>query len=125
MLLWLSPGCMPIVREYALQSIFFIVHSVVIMGGSMFTATFLKVRGYPEADRVWHWLPVFVRNWGFTLILFPAGWVFATIWLERHRPDQFSKSETILTGILLLGGLGYFMMRVVLRAMAFPIIHAV
>ena len=106
---------MPIVREYALQSIFFLVHSMVVMGGSMFTATVLKVRGYPEARAEWPWLPVFVRNWGFFLILIPAAWVLATIWLERHRPDWFTKRDTILTGVLLLAGLAYFMLRVIMR----------
>jgi hypothetical protein len=113
----------PIVREYALQSILFLAQSMVIMGSSMFTATLLKVQGYPEARTTWPWLPVFVRNWGFSFIVIPAVWALATIWLERHRPDWFSKRETIVTGILLLLALGYLMARIALRAAVTPIRH--
>jgi hypothetical protein len=116
---------MPIVREFALQSIFFITHCMVIMGGSMFTATFLKLNGYPEARPVWPWLPVFIRNWGVVLILIPAVWVLATIWLERHCSDWFSKRWTILSGAFLLAALAWFMFRVALISAGGSLIQAV
>jgi len=108
---------MTIVREYALQSIFAVLHSAVIVGGSMFTATIMKVRGYaPENAADWHWQLVFVRNWGFTLILIPAAWVIATLWLERHQAEWFSKRWTIVSGIVLLCGLAFFLARTTVRA---------
>ena len=96
---------MPIVREYAMQSIFAAAQSVVIVAGSMFTATVLKVRGFPEARSEWPMLAVFVREWGFTLMLIPAAWVLGTIWLERHRADWFTKRWTILSGVILVAAL--------------------
>lgn len=108
---------MPIVRDYALQSILAATQSAVIVGGSMFTATIMKVRGYDaETAANWHWQLVFVRNWGFTLILIPAAWVFATLWLERHREAWFSKRWTLVSGVVLLCGLFFFMARMTTRA---------
>lgn len=99
---------MPIVREYAMQSIFVAAHSVVIVAGSMMTAVALRARGYPDQDRDWPLLPVFVREWGLVLILIPAAWVLLTIWLERHR--DLGKRWTILTAVLLLAALACLMM---------------
>jgi len=100
---------MPIVREYAMQSIFAVGQSVVIVAGSFFTAVVLKTRGYPDPGAEWRLLPVFIRNWGVAVMLIPAAWVLGTIWLERHRSDWFTKRWTILTGVLLLGGLAWLM----------------
>lgn len=108
MRLWLGAGRMPIVREYAMQSIFVAAHSVVIVAGSMMTAVALRTRGYPDKDRDWPMLPVFVREWGLVFIFIPAAWVLLTIWLERHR--DLGKRWTILSGILLLAVLACLMM---------------
>lgn len=106
---------MPIVREYAMQSIFAAAQSVVIVAGSMMTAVALKIRGYPDGDRAWPALPVFIREWGLVLILLPAAWVLSTIWLERHR-DEFTKRWTILSGLFLLAALACLMALAFARA---------
>ncbi|WP_035607136.1 hypothetical protein [Haloferula sp. BvORR071] len=96
---------MPIVREYAMQSIFAAAQAMVIVAGSLMTAAVLQTHGYPDAKAEWRWLPVFVREWGLALMLVPAAWVLTTLWLERHRDAWFTKRWTILSGSLLLAGL--------------------
>jgi hypothetical protein len=107
---------MPIVRDHAMQSIFAAAQSLVIVAGSMFTATVLKVRGFPDARSDWPVLAVFVREWGFTLILFPAAWVLSTIWLERQRSERFSKRWTIFSGLVLVAVLGGLMAYAIVSA---------
>ena len=109
---------MPIVREYAMQSIFAAAQSLVILTGSIFTATVLK-SGH-GARSAGPWLPVFVRDWGFVLMLIPATWVFLTLWLERHRSDWFTKRWTVLSGVLLLAVLAWLMVTAVAIAGAAP-----
>ena len=106
---------MPIVRDHAMQSIFAAAQSLVIVAGSMFTATVMNVRGFPDARSDWPVLPVFVREWGFTLILFPAVWVLGTIRLER-RSEWFSKRWTIFSGVVLVAVLGGLMAYAVVSA---------
>lgn len=102
---------MPIVRDNAMQSIFAAAQSVVIVAGSLLTAATPRMRGGEGP-----WLPVFVRDWGFLLLLIPMVWVFATLWLERHRSDWFTKRWTILSGTLLLLVLVYLMIHAFARA---------
>jgi len=104
---------MPIVRDYAMQSIFAAAHSVVIVAGAMLTAATPRMRG---GDGGGPWLALFVRDWGFLLISIPAAWVIATLWLERHRADWFTKRWTILSGVLVLAGLILLMIHAFTRA---------
>jgi hypothetical protein len=90
------------VREYATQSVFAVLQSALIIGGSMSTATLMKARGFPDPTQFWHPLALFVRNWGFLLILFPGIWVIATIWLERNRSAYFSTRWTLVSGLIVL-----------------------
>ena len=95
--------------EYTVQGILACLQSLVIIGGCLFTAVALKVRGYPDKfTELPLWL-AFVRNWGFLLILIPLAWVCSTIWLERNRSDEFSKRWTIVTGIVVAVALGIFL----------------
>jgi hypothetical protein len=102
---------MPIVRDNAMQSIFAAAQSVVIVAGSLLTAATPRMRGGEGP-----WLPVFVRDWGFLLLLVPAVWVVGTIWLERHRSDWFTKRWTILSGLLVLLSLVSLMIHAFSRA---------
>jgi hypothetical protein len=102
---------MPIVRDNAMQSIFAAAQSVVIVAGSLLTAA---TPGMRSAEGPW--LAVLVRDWGFLLLLIPAAWVFATLWLERHRSDWFTKRWTILSGFLVLVSLVGLMMHAFARA---------
>jgi hypothetical protein len=104
---------MPIVRDYAMQSIFAAAQSVAIVAGSLLTAATPRMRGSGSGGP---WLAVFVRDWGFLLLLIPAAWVFVTLWLERHRSDWFTKRWTILSGVLLLAALVLLMVQVFSRA---------
>ncbi len=100
---------MPIVRDYAMQSIFAAAQSVVIVAGALLTAATPRMRGGP-------WLAVLVRDWGFLLLLIPAAWVLITLWLERHRSDWFTKRWTILSGILVLAALVLLMVQAFTQA---------
>ena len=104
---------MPIVRDYAMQSIFAAAQSLVIVAGAMLTAATPRMRA---AGGDGPWLPVFVRDWGFLLLLIPAVWVFVTLWLERHRSDWFTKRWTILSGVLVLALLIALMIHAFTRA---------
>ncbi len=106
---------MPIVRKYAMQSIFVAAQSVTIVAGSMMTAVALRMRGYPDEEKDWPLVPVFLREWGLVLILLPATWMLLTIWLERHT-DNFTKRWTILTGTLLPAALACLAMHAFTRA---------
>ena len=77
----------------------------------MFTATTPRMRAGDGP-----WLAVFVRDYGFLLLLIPAGWVFATLWLERHRSDWLTKRWTILSGVAVLLFLAGLMMGAFARA---------
>jgi hypothetical protein len=105
---------MPIVRDNAMQSIFAAAQSVVIVAGSLLTAATPRMRSGGSGGG--HWLPVFVRDWGFLLLLIPATWAFATLWLERHQSDWFTKRWTILSGVLLLAALVLLMVHAFTRA---------
>lgn len=104
---------MPIVRDYAMQSIFAAAQAVVIVAGALLTAATPRMRGGGSGG---HWLPVFVRDWGVLLLLIPAAWVIVTLWLERHRSDWFTKRWTILSGVLLLVALVLLMVHAFTRA---------
>lgn len=97
------------VREYMPQIVLASLQSLVVLMGSMFTATILKAFGYPESRAHWPPASVFVRNWGVSLVLIPFIWVIATIWMERLHAGWFSRRWTILSGLLILIGLAYFL----------------
>jgi hypothetical protein len=104
------------IREYTIQCVFVTLHSAVIMGGSMCTATMLKVMGRAgigPGDNFTLW---FVRNWGFALILISLLWAGWTISLERSRCDEFSKRNTVITGLVVLFGLAGFLVLTTIKA---------
>ena len=98
------------IREYTIQAVFVTLHSAVVIGGGMCTATAMKVMGLanigPEVDfPLW-----FVRNWGFLLIVISLIWAVWTISLERSRRDEFTKRHSLITGLIVLAGLaGFFL----------------
>ena len=76
----------------------------------------LKVMGRSEigpGDNLTLW---FVRNWGFLLILISLLWAVWTISLERSRSDEFSKRNTVITGLILFGGLAGFLFLTTIQA---------
>lgn len=95
-------------RQYTAQSVLVVLQSALIIGGSLTTASLMKLRGYPDPRQFWHPLTLFVREWGFLLILIPGLWVCWTIWCEHQREYSFSKRSTIGTGLLLLALLAFF-----------------
>lgn len=97
------------IREYTPQTVLASMQAVVVIAGSMFTGAAMKIMGYPEASHDWHLASVFVRNWGVLLILIPATWVVGSIWMERNQSDWFSKRWTVLSGLLVLLSLAYFL----------------
>ncbi len=97
------------IREFVIQSVFAVLHSALIIGGSITTAALMKARGYPDPNQFWHPWALFVRNWGFLLILISGVWVVGTIWLERNRSSDFSSRWTIVTGLLVFAGLVWLM----------------
>jgi hypothetical protein len=97
------------IREFVTQSVFAVLQSALIVGGSLTTAALMKARGYPDSNQFWHPWALFIRNWGFLLILIPGAWVVVTIWLERNRGSDFSTRWTVITGLIVFAGLGWLM----------------
>jgi hypothetical protein len=97
------------IHEFMTQSIFAVLQSALIIGGSLTTGVLMKARGFADPNQFGHPWAVFVRNWAFLLILIPGAWVVATIWLERNRGSDFSTRWTVVTGLLVVVGLGGLM----------------
>ena len=102
--------------EYRVQGIFGVLHSLLIVGGCLFTGVILKARGYPDDFTELPLQLAFVRNWGFLLILIPLSWAVLTIWLERSQASWFSKRWTVLTGIGVGIVLGWYVLASMARA---------
>jgi len=103
-------------REFKIQGILAAMQSVLIVGGCMMTGTMLKAMGYPERFTELPIQMLFIRNWGFLMILVPLAWVIATIWLERNQAAWFTKRWTVGTGIAVLFCLGWYLIGSVGRA---------
>ncbi len=101
-------------RDYITQSVVAVVASTLILGGSMATAMLMKARGFPDSSQIWHPFALFVREWGFLLILIPAAWVVASIWIENNSNMDFTKRWTFVTGLLLLVFLAFLMLAAVM-----------
>lgn len=104
------------IRDYTIQSVFVTLHAAVIIGGSMCTATTLKVMGRSDVgpqDNFGFW---FVRNWGFLIVVIPLAWAITTIYLERLNNEWSSKRFTVITGLLLLVGLAVFFFSITVHA---------
>ena len=93
------------ISEFAAQSVFAVLQSALIVGGSLTTAALMKARGFPDSSQFWHPFALFVRSWGFLLILIPGIWVVGTIWLERSRSLDFTTRWTVISGLLVSAGL--------------------
>ena len=96
-------------REFAIQGILAAMQSVLIVCGCMMTVAMLKAMGYPERFTELPVKMLFIRNWGFLMILNPLAWVIVTIWLERNQAAWFSKRWTVGTGIAVFLCLGWYL----------------
>lgn len=85
--------------EYRIQGVIGALLAGMIIAGSLMVGLVLKARGYPDEFTEIPLQLLFIRNWGFTMILIPLSWVILTIWLERNNIEWFSKRWTIFTGI--------------------------
>jgi hypothetical protein len=68
--------------EYRIQGVIAAMQSGIIITGSLIVGVTLKVRGYPDEFKDIPLQLLFIRNWGFTLILIhshPTG---------RHRFEE-------------------------------------
>lgn len=101
--------------EYRMQTILTLIQAGVIVFGSLLTGVTLKAMGYPDRFQEIPFLLLFVRNWGFMLILIPLAWAGGSIWLERHL-DWYSKRWTLVSGLCLLASLAWFLAMMVGRA---------
>ena len=104
-------------NKYRVQSIFILLQTAVILGGSLLTRVFLKSNGYPDADFPFRPLPVFIRDWGLLLLIAPICWTLLSLWLEQNR-GWFSNRWTIVSGFLLLIGLTLLLISSVANAQA-------
>ncbi|MEM1082797.1 MAG: hypothetical protein AAGI48_01635 [Verrucomicrobiota bacterium] len=96
--------------EFRTQAIIAALQCTLIIAGSMMVATMMKSMGYPEASYDSRPLLLFIRSWGFLLILIPLAWVLITIYLERRSSEGFTKRWTIASGVFLfILLLGFFM----------------
>ena len=102
-------------NEYRVQSVLALLQAGVIVGGCLFTGTILKARGYPDQFTEIPFLLLFVRNWGFLLILIPLVWAVLTIRMEQ-RSEWFSRRWTAISGFALLAALVWFVLLAMARA---------
>lgn len=100
--------------DHRQQTVLGLFQAGAIMVGSILTGAIMKGVGYSDGQEI-SFFVLFVRNWGFALMIIPFAWVFATIWMERHHV-WFSKRYTLLSGLLLLGLLCWFLIDVAARA---------
>ena len=94
-------------QEYGAQTVLASIQTVIVIGGTLTTAALLKAAGYPDARPLWPTLPVFIRDWGFVLLLVPAIWVICTVALERSLVDSSTKRTTIASGVAVILALLY------------------
>jgi D-alanyl-lipoteichoic acid acyltransferase DltB (MBOAT superfamily) len=96
-------------HEYSIQTVLASMQIVVILLGFMATGLILKGAGYPDIGVSISGKLYFVRHFGALLLIVPIVWVFATIAFERRPDNRFSKRWTIVTGIVVLAALSYFL----------------
>lgn len=105
---------MRFVDQHRTQTILSLFQVGTILVGSIGIGAILKAVGTSDSQQI-SWLLLFVRNWGFLLILIPVGWVVATIWMEFHH-SWYSKRFTLVTGLLLWASLMWFFFLMAARA---------
>ena len=96
------------------QTVLGLFQAGAIMVGTILTSAILKSLGYGDGQEA-PFVVFVVRNWGFILLAIPLAWVVATVWMERHHA-WFSKRYTLLSGLLLLVLLCWFLLYVAARA---------
>lgn len=101
--------------EYRMQTIFILLQAGVIVLGSLLTGAMLKARGYTDHLYELPFLVLFVRNWGFMLILISLAWACGSIWMDRHL-EWYTKRWTLVSGLCLLASLTWFLVWVLARA---------
>lgn len=104
---------MGIIEQHRPQTILALLQAGTVLVGSIGVGAMLKALGYSDIQEL-PWLLVFVRNWGFLLLVIPLAWVVITIWMEFHQA-WYSKRYTILSGLLLIAALVWFFIRVASR----------
>jgi cell division protein FtsW (lipid II flippase) len=87
-------------REYAVQTAVAALQCAIIQVGTIVSTVLLRSAGYPDDSRNWPALPAWIREWGPLAFAVPAAWVIATILLERHRSEWFTKRWTLVSGLL-------------------------
>lgn len=107
-----SPLCL--VGQHRMQTVLALFQVGTIWIGSMGVGAVLKIMGFSDSQEMCP-LVMFVRNWGFVLMLIPIAWVWVTLRLELHQP-WYSKRLTLVTGLLLLASLAWFFILVAARA---------
>jgi hypothetical protein len=105
---------MRLVDQHRTQTILALFQVGTILVGSIGIGAILKAMGFSDIQEM-SWLVIFVRNWGFILVLIPVVWVLMTIWMELHQ-SWYSKRLTLVSGLLLLGSLVWFFILVAARA---------
>ncbi len=101
--------------EYRIQTIFILLQAGVIVLGSLLTGVILKANGYTDHLYELPFLVLFVRNWGFMLILIPLAWAAVSIWMDRYL-EWYTKRWTLVSGLCLLASLTWFLVLMLARA---------
>ncbi len=102
-------------NEYRMQTILTLLQAGAIVFGSFMVGVTLKTMGYPDRFQELPLLYLFVRNWGFMLIVIPLVWAGATIWMERHE-NWFTKRWTLVSGLALFVSIVFWMVIMAGRA---------
>ena len=105
-------------NSYRIQTILGLIQAGIIVFGSLLTGVMLKAVGYPDRFQQLPFKLLFVRNWGFLLIVIPLIWAIGTIWTERNQ-HWHTKRWTMASGLCLAAWLVHWMFRVIGRVASF------
>lgn len=75
--------------------------STVILGVFMTRLSFMS-NGYPTENLDWNAIPLFIRSYGFFLLVVPVIWTSLAVCLENSPVGRWSRRWTVASGLLLL-----------------------
>ncbi len=86
---------------YRAVSILALIQAGVIVGGTLFVGIMVKLAGYKSGtmpDEFFKPLALFIRNFGFLLLLLPAAWAALTIYAVRLTTQHWVSTSMFALG---------------------------
>ena len=79
-----------------------LIQVLVVIIGVFMTRLAFTFGGYPDSDKDWNSLSLFIRNYGFLILLLPVAWTTVVVFLENRGSGHWSRPWTIGTGLFVL-----------------------